>query len=291
MEYINWVINHLFEILGAVVLFAFWFTYGIVPLVVKQNMVFNRDLTIEEYDPEEADLDTYQPDDDEDYQLPLDLEEHFAEQIEQMLEIGFDYHKYYVIPDMLPNAGAIFCTFFNQKTQDLAMATVIHAVEMKDTVLNDDSLIDNAIKTKTITYEMYVEFMSQFTDGSQVCTMNSNEMQGFKTGPMRLTYQLPTTKDLNTLYAVHQRKSADAISPKSPLPQENQWIDFLREDIVDSFDQQVDYGLLKLNEPKQKYTMTWKSMIYMVYPNLWPFKGMVMRKVRAKEQKLLKEVF
>ena len=122
----------------------------------------------------------------------------------------------------------------------------------------------------------YLEFHSDFEDGSQLDTNNASSVRIFYDVPGKFQMRIPHLKDPNALYQVHlylmnQRNSA-AVLPE-PGKEVERFIDSVRQSLAD----QATLGFYVLDETKQRYRHTWRSAFRGVYRLLWPMKQIRLR--------------
>ena len=123
----------------------------------------------------------------------------------------------------------------------------------------------------------YLEFITEFDDGSQIDTSNSSSVRVFYEVPQRLAVKVPHLKDVNSLYRVHSylvgQRDRQAILPK-PGSEKQHVCASIRESLA----QQAELGYYFLDEKTQRYRHTWRGAIRATWRLLWPAKQIIQRR-------------
>lgn len=134
----------------------------------------------------------------------------------------------------------------------------------------------------------YLEFHSDFEDGSQLDTNNAAQVRVFYDVPGKFQARIPHLKDPSALYHVHlylmkQRNSA-AVLPV-PGKEKERFINSVRQSLVD----QSTFGFYVLDEKKQRYRHTWRSAFRGAYRLLWPMKQIHLRRQEREGRRIATE--
>jgi hypothetical protein len=123
----------------------------------------------------------------------------------------------------------------------------------------------------------YLEFITEFDDGSQIDTSNSSSVKVFYEVPQRLAVKVPHLKDVNSLYRVHSylvgQRARQAILPTPGSEKEH-----MCASIRKSLAQHAELGYFFLDEKTQRYRHTWRGAIRSTWRLLWPAKQIIQRR-------------
>ena len=123
----------------------------------------------------------------------------------------------------------------------------------------------------------YVEFSTDFDDGSQIDTANSSSVKVFYEVPERLALKVPHLKDVGRLYRVHSYLVGQR-GGRSVLAQPGSEVEHLRASSRKSLARQAELGYYVLDEATQRYRHTWRGAIRSTWRLLWPAKPIIQRR-------------
>jgi hypothetical protein len=166
----------------------------------------------------------------------------------------------------------------------LSTATITKRVHTLMTLLVNRSSQTHAsiafMRTMTANAPMavnYLEFHSDFEDGSQLDTNNASVVKMFYDVPGKFQARIPHLKDPNALYQVHlylmKKRNSAAVLPE-PGKESERFINSVRQSLAD----QVTLGFYVIDEKKQRYRHTWRSAFRGAYRLLWPMKQIRLRR-------------
>jgi len=235
-----------------------------MPFLVKQEMRFRINFSIDEIDPEKA-------------SLPEEALEWLEETDEQLTALGFEKLGDFSISDCSPSVITLLSMYENHAQQNSAMVV---------TMFKAPEFTTEAMSVR----EKYVEFSTEYTDGAEICTNNSRHGQVFMTVPRKRVTRLPETRDLETLYTLHLHLlERYGTPPKRRLPQPEEWPDIIRDDFQRDYQEQVEAGMMETDEHETHFLLTWKGAYLMSWKLMWPFAQITRARRRLAAQELLEE--
>lgn len=178
--------------------------------------------------------------------------------------LGFDLVAHLRSENGQNNTRTILTLLYNHERHDQAIASEICVTN------------NGAIKPTLI-----IEFISEFTDGREICTNNSETLGVFAPVPEKPIYQLPEIKNAASLYFIHSGLAASLNAYKSPLPLEGNEIASLADGIERSLKRQTGAGYLYHDESSQTYRPTIKGAAIMTLKSLWPMSFIRKRKAQS----------
>lgn len=131
----------------------------------------------------------------------------------------------------------------------------------------------------------YLEFYSEFKDGSEISTINSPMVQVFYDMPQKLIARIPHVKDVGQLYYIHSHLVGQRTSPPI-LPEPGHEAAHLSESMKKSLAQQAELGYLFLDKRTPHYRHTWKGAFRGTWRLLWPLKQIIERRQEAEGRRI-----
>lgn len=137
----------------------------------------------------------------------------------------------------------------------------------------------------------YVEFSTEFADGTEISTNNSSELPVVPTEPKRRVLSLARVRDPELLYAIHRRlvEQQNSWSRTKPLPLDQTPTAYLQ----DSFDKEYavhrEKGYFRLVPEKDEYRLTWKGAYLASWRLMWPWNGILRRRADRRARELIAE--
>ena len=123
----------------------------------------------------------------------------------------------------------------------------------------------------------YVEFNTEFEDGSEIDTSNSSTVKVFYDVPQKVTVKIPHLKDVGRLYHVHLYLVEQRAS-RAVLAEPGTEVEHLCASVRKSLAQQAELGYYFLDESTERYRHTWKGAIRSTWRLLWPAKPVIERR-------------
>jgi len=192
----------------------------------------------------------------------------FKDYVNAIEMLGFDLVANLYSENPATNTRHIISLLYNRSVGDQAIASEISA-----------SNNGTAVKST-----LYIEFVSEFTDGREICTNNSKTLGVFAPVPEKPIYQFPEIKNAASLYSIHSALARDLNAYKSPLPLEGNEVSTLVDGIERSLVRQTKTGYMYLDDSSQTYRPTLKGAAIMTFKSLWP--ASTIRKHRARSRSL-----
>lgn len=210
---------------------------------------------------QEAEPDVYYLD--EDTKLPAIVRLHFGKVEEQLEELGFVAGDMLCLPHQMGNVKPIIQHFVHHQDRTPAMAV---------TMFVD---INGTWKVGS----QYVEFCTDFLDGSEVDTINSNDIGVFPEPDTKIVNWLSGINDLHRLYSAHCAM-VDAHGPAESrvLKCESEFRGDLTESIAAGMTKDLERaardGYLRLSTEGTHYRATFAGAYKITWKVLHPIKGL-----------------
>ena len=202
--------------------------------------------------------------------LPLDVQPFFIQTGNGLLNLGFKPVKYFYNQGQTTHCNSHYSLWVNEASKDIVVIA--------------DILADNGISKQRVPY---IEFVTDFTDGSDINTNNSSQPSVFPKLPNKETFSLPDIYDPYTLYFIHnnmvQRYGKDKIKI---LPQQEQYEFYLHKSNLDALEQREKIGYLYLDRKEDKYRPTLLGAYLMSWRIIWPI-NKIQLALMKKEAKVL----
>lgn len=222
--------------------------------------------------------------------VPPDVTRYFASVVPELEKDGFRVAASLGMPNQMPNVRVFLVMLINRGAGDKAMVTLMST--------------DNGSTT------LYTEFSTRFDDGQCFDTLNSPTLSSFQAGPQDTKTRVPSVQDVHLLYQIHRW----AMSRKRPSGskityRDGEAIDYLQRVMIESYDEQVRFGRLKLESagaglsaplppvvPDAKkldsgegvYRPTVKGAYLMTWGLLWPVSWIRKAMMKSQEQATLR---
>ena len=193
--------------------------------------------------------------------LPIEIEyarhqlpPSFYRYLDTLRDMGF-YPVAHLYTDQLSKPTKTFLTLLiNPTTRDTANVT--HIVSQ--------------IGVAPATTVHYIEFGTEFADGSEFLTNNAHLPSAFKAVPEKEVNRLRKIKNPLTLYKIHRALLGKHNKPLGVLPPSGYEVQELCRSIKQSMDRQVDTGYFYLEYSTARYRPTIKGAILMTWKLAWP---------------------
>ena len=117
----------------------------------------------------------------------------------------------------------------------------------------------------------FVEFTTEFEDGSEINTLNNPTVRIFYDVPKKTIIKIPHLKDMYRLYQVHLYLIGQMKS-RAVLPDAGTEGAHFSASFEGSLAQQVELGFYSLDEAAERYRHTWRGAIRTAWRLLWPAK-------------------
>jgi hypothetical protein len=134
----------------------------------------------------------------------------------------------------------------------------------------------------------FLEFDSQFEDGSEIDTINTPNVHIFYDVPEKIVNRIPHLKDAASLFRVHQYVVGQKTSP-AVLPEPGTELDSLRAQNMHTLARQAELGYYFLDQSGEYYRLTWRAAFRSAYRLLWPLKQILQRRQERDGRRLAAE--
>lgn len=241
----DWLSNDLLWIIPAVAAGFVALPFVLGPPLIKITQKFTASPVVTQIAPEE-------------FGLPRDVSDYFDRVQTELRPAGFARRQCALVEGVVTGATAVLTMFDHQDGDDLAMASVIYGFT--------ESKGERTVRVQT----RYVEFQTEYADGSVLNVNNSTEENAFPPNPRQTLYQLPQLADVARLYAAHVKAKQELGSRvRKPFPPPTERLRFVAKEMADVFARQQETGYLILGADDY-YRPTWSGAIKMVWKLAWP---------------------
>lgn len=210
--------------------------------------------------------------------------EYFRSMDNQLQALGFERRDCLTLPDAVPNVKALVVMYVNRRTEDLAMSTMIYAMNP----------VSHAVSMKT----SYVEILARYKDDElEVLHTNNVQMLGsFPTSRGSRAYRFPHVEDLARLFELHQKLlDRDRPSGRKYIRLDAEFggdcVTYLQTAAFrESYDKQIETGYLKYHAEDHTYRPTIMGAHLMTWRELWPIKQVLWEGTKAQAKRLEREL-
>ena len=229
------MISTLLTILGVILLVC------CVQLIVGPVLVYSRNRqqvhpTFHEFNPQ---------------QPPMQLPQDYFDNIEEMKRLGFALISHLYQDNQTPGVHSCITLFTNRN--EFTGAIVVYMC------------------TENLAPLSYVEFSTEFDDGSEINTNNIENPGVFANIPAKLEYAVPHVKKVMDLYHIHQGLLlANSKTSRRKLPVPGQEVNDLCTGMSRDLERQADRGYFRPDPTTDKYRPTIKGALLMTWKLAWP---------------------
>jgi hypothetical protein len=206
---------------------------------------------------------------------PLRLPASYMQSLPLLESLGFQPVAHLFSGGLAANVRAVLTVYVNRTERD--MATVVH-------MLGEVPPITRVLNT-------YIEFCSEFDDGHEVNTSNSNQPALFAALPEKQIFRLPNLTNLQHLYEVHRAVTGQRLGANKRLALPGQEVDELIDGMKRDLAREAAFGRMALDASGEWYRPTMRGAIHGTLMLIWPV-GMLRRMLqRRRGVRLAAEVF
>jgi hypothetical protein len=245
-----------------VLVFAILFTLVVGPIKIHQSQWTAIDAEKVPIDPEGP-------------EMPREVVGHYREAVARLTPLRFRPVLSYSRTKLVPNALGFSTLFRNDATSEVA--TLLTVFAFAGVIRNKVSLLI---------------FRTEFADGTEVVTSNSNSPSAFPPlGPPVYVFGFPQIRDPIRLHAIHQAvvdQFERGVPRRDPIGDDPDAY-LLRVDRR-QFDHQVACGYYYLDQTGRVQRPTWKGAILMTLKLVWPVKPLRQLCRRWKAARMLREL-
>jgi hypothetical protein len=205
---------------------------------------------------------------------PLLLPPSYAENNALLEELGFSAVAHLFAARHSTSVRYVHTLLVNQSEKD--MAVVVHML--------------GEIPPVTRMAVNYVEFFTDFEDGSEINTINSKQPGGFVQVPEKRIFRLPHLIEPKQLYAVHRALLAQRAAVSKRLPAAGAEVSYMVAGIERDLAREASFGGLRLDYSGLWYRPTMKGAILMAWTFGWPIGFLRRRLLRWRGKRLARAV-
>ncbi len=209
--------------------------------------------------------------------LPADVDQFFHATSWALAQQGFEIVTGMFLPSQVENVVVALIYMVNRQERDGAIAVALH----------------NKTPGMTAT-TFHIEFVTRYRDGRVVQTGNPQTLSAFPVPPQCVNTHLPSVTDPVELYRLHQALCQLHGSGQKVLKLDEQCggdgLRYLGESILEELDEATKAGYMQLDAAGGVYKPTVKGAVLMTYGELWPYKGIRLRRRLARERQLRGEL-
>ena len=197
-------------------------------------------------------------------QLPVDyplfhLPSTFPSKLYELEGLGFSLIGHLVSGDDKTSVRGIISLLVNRESK--AMATIV-------------SFFAKSSAAAPLSTH-FVEFTTEFEDGSEINTLNSNIIRIFLPIPSKAVRRIPHLQSVSSLYRVHCHLVAQEAGHTAVLPPQGSEVAHLHASFGKDLGKQVELGYYFLDEAAQLYRPTWRAAVVSAWRLLWPAKQII----------------
>jgi hypothetical protein len=207
-------------------------------------------------------------------QLPPDIAESFKRFIHTMGADGFTFVGYFRQLAYMRGVGFHLALMKNPATGELVYIAEMFANK-------------NLAKIR----HSQIEFCSEFSDGFEITTNNSQQPRIHKASPEMKLFTFPEVNNPRVLYQLHRRLCASLASGTDPVfPADGTEAFILSYGTVKDVRKQAEYGYYFLDEKGKVFRPTWKGAYLMTWKLAWPVGPLLKASARKRARATMKSL-
>lgn len=209
--------------------------------------------------------------------LPADVDQFFHHTSWALAQQGFEIITGMFLPSQMENLVVALIYMIHRQEQDTVIAVALHN------------------KTPGMTATMFhVEFVTRYRSGNIIQTANAQPLSAFPVPPHCVNSHFPSVQDPVELYRLHQAQCRRHGSGPKLIKLDEQFggdaVAYMAAALVEELDGAVESGYMRLDAAAGQYRPTFKGALLMTYGELWPVKGVRLRRRSNRERELLAEL-
>ena len=206
---------------------------------------------------------------------PLRLPPSYMQSLSVLESLGFQPVAHLFSGALATNLRTVLTVYVNRMERELA--TVVHML--------------CEVPPATRVLHTYTEFSTEFDDGDEVNTSNSNQPTLFTLVPEKQIFRLPHLTNVQHLYEVHRTLTGQRLGANKWLALPGQEVDELIDGIKRDLAREAAFGRIALDGSGEWYRPTMRGAIHSTFMLIWPI-GMLRRTLqRRRGVRLAAEVF
>jgi hypothetical protein len=206
---------------------------------------------------------------------PLRLPLSYMQSLPLLESLGFQPVAHLFSGALTTNSRVVLTVYVNRRERETA--TVVHIL--------------CEVPPMTRVLHTYTEFCTEFDDGHEMTTSNSNQPALFAVVPEKQIFRVPHLTNLQHLYEVHRALTGQRLGANKrlalPGQEVNELIDGMKRDLA----REEAFGRIALDASGEWYRPTMRGAIHGTLMFIWPV-GMLRRMLqRRRGVRLAAEVF
>jgi hypothetical protein len=185
---------------------------------------------------------------------PIPLPTNYTQSLPLLESLGFTPVAHLVSASFVNGAHLVLTVCVNRREK--VTAIVSH-------ILAEAPLMSRALLT-------FTEFCTEFEDGHEINTLNSDQAPVFVQIPEKQTFRLPHLKDPRPLYKVHQALTGQRIGASKRLAPPGMEIVELIDGMKRDLEREAGFGRTALDASGKWYRPTLKGAVYGTFMLIWP---------------------
>lgn len=206
--------------------------------------------------------------------LPADVDQFFHSSSWALAQEGFEIITGMFLPSQIENIVVALIFLANRREKDGAIVVAMHS--------------NSPVMTMT---QFHIEFVSRYRDGRVIQTNNAESLNAFPTPPNTINSFLPSVRDPQQLYRIHQAVCRREGAGQKFLRLDEKYggdaIGYMTDAMIEELDQASEAGYMRLDSRAGVYKPTLFGAVKMTYGELWPFKAIRKSRRAYREKQFL----
>ena len=205
---------------------------------------------------------------------PMPLPKSYMQSLPLLEALGFTPVVHLFSGALSPRVRLVMTVYVNR--MERTTATVVHMLA--------------EVPPMTHVLHSYTEFSTDYDDGHELNTSNSNQAAFFTRVPEKQIFRLPHLTNLQHLFSVHQALSNQHFGGNKRLAAPGQEVEEIIDCMKRDLAREAIFGRMKLDHTGEWYRLTMRGAIYGTILLIWPI-GMVRRmRIRRQGVRLTQEI-
>jgi len=185
---------------------------------------------------------------------PMPLPQSYTQSMPLLESLGFTPVAHLFSAAVSPRLRLVMTLYVNR--MERATATVVHMLA--------------EVPPVTRVLHTYTEFCTEFDDGHELNTSNSNQAAFFTRVPEKQIFRLPHLNNLQSLHRVHQALVNQHFGGNKRVAPPGTEIDELINVMKRDLEREAIFGRLKLDKAGEWYRPTMRGAIHATIMLIWP---------------------
>jgi len=205
---------------------------------------------------------------------PMPLPQSYTQSVPLLEALGFTPVAHLFSATVSARLRLVITVYVNR--MERATATVVHMLA--------------EVPPVTRVLHTYTEFCTEFDDGHELNTSNSNQAAFFTRVPEKQIFRLPHLTNLQSLYRVHQALVTQHFGGNKRIASPGTEIDELIDVMKRDLEREAIFGRLKLDKTGEWYRPTMRGAIHATIMLTWPVGALRRMMLRRRGVQLAQEV-